>query len=723
MPQPFTYQHFIQAVQSFKDDMLMCYFDEAVGIYCNLRHISVGPRPASVKDFSTQYADAYEAANNAILIVAKKIGSYNPAIGEFRSYLHTSLENALKDILKVDGYLPSFSNDIENEPDTTESDTDERVRRHKDDAFETMIRFIDTLPEIKRAAVYASAFGQVLRPDLKGYGRNYADILAQMYNTTALYIRQLATEGKQAAIDEVHRQGFNERSMSEVYMGALQVKTPARDINDEVLQAVGQLDEFQRFMLLRHLAGTIDENETNNKTVKTMSVWGGMLDRGAGESIRKEDVNLPFLHDGTNKVEDLPAETKDILSLIYEFNGFSSFLPADILEDAGKVKVFLDEKEDRTVLVPLKKLEEELESLKQEVADVSEQIEDLKKAKRPDQARIGKLEEKKRQLEKKIKRIKDIIAKAKSAGIDSWSFPVTVLGYYWRDPGTDKHGVYSKSTKSPEIHLMVGTIKNLYGPVAKHIAMMTGIVFVHELMHAFFDNHDPYIHHDDYRIIEEPIAEYGMLRFMEMFERCHPKYEGILEMAMKHVESKQDIDGVCHYGFGRYLFDERADFCVDWVTLFHLSWPSLVARPAERQEYESLISPIKYPRNECFCESKLFDVLKAKRFFCSGYEPGWRDDGSEFYLTVNSIVAKNPQFLSDYPAKRTVRMTFVSKTGTILFGGEATVVSKGRFLVGASPLLDEFVCYYGALSKPSFAFYEEKPSDGIHTAEWVAIEL
>ncbi len=289
MPQPFTYQHFIQAVQSFKDDMLMCYFDEAVGIYCNLRHISVGPRPASVKDFSTQYADAYEAANNAILIVAKKIGSYNPAIGEFRSYLHTSLENALKDILKVDGYLPSFSNDIENEPDTTESDTDERVRRHKDDAFETMIRFIDTLPEIKRAAVYASAFGQVLRPDLKGYGRNYADILAQMYNTTALYIRQLATEGKQAAIDEVHRQGFNERSMSEVYMGALQVKTPARDINDEVLQAVGQLDEFQQFMLLRHLAGTIDENETNNKTVKTMSVWGGMLDRGAGESIRKED--------------------------------------------------------------------------------------------------------------------------------------------------------------------------------------------------------------------------------------------------------------------------------------------------------------------------------------------------------------------------------------------------------------------------------------------------
>lgn len=31
-PKPFTYEHFIQAVQSLKDDMLMYYIDEAVGM-------------------------------------------------------------------------------------------------------------------------------------------------------------------------------------------------------------------------------------------------------------------------------------------------------------------------------------------------------------------------------------------------------------------------------------------------------------------------------------------------------------------------------------------------------------------------------------------------------------------------------------------------------------------------------------------------------------------
>lgn len=708
MPQPFTYQHFIQAVQSFKDDMLMCYFDEAVGIYCNLRHISVGPRPASVKDFSTQYADAYEAANNAILIVAKKIGSYNPAIGEFRSYLHTSLENALKDILKTDGYLPSFSNDIENEPDTTESDTDERVRRHKDDAFETMIRFIDTLPEIKRAAVYASAFGQVLRPDLKGYGRNYADILAQLYNTTALYIRQLATEGKQAAIDEVHRQGFNERSMSEVYMGALQVKTPARDINDEVLQAVGQLDEFQQFMLLRHLVGTIDENETNNKTVKTMSVWGGMLERGAGESIRKEDVNLPFLHDGTNKVEDLPADTKEILSLIYEFNGFSSFLPADILEDAGKVKVFLDEEETKKVLVTLKQLEDERDSLKAEVERLKKLVEELMKLPNADQREIEKIYDRIRRLEGKIEKIEDIIKRMKRNRIDTIELEVELLGKYDREKA--------------EIRLMMGTINRLYrskGLVVK----MTAIVFVHELMHAFFDMRDPYVEHPHCRSIEEPIAEYGMLCFMEMFERCCSGYAGILNTAKEMVEEKKYSLGVCDYGFGSYLFDDKSSFGVDWVSLFHSACTSLLMNAPVVLDYGKMISEISYPRNERSCEWRLFEVLKPRRFFFSGYEPGWRKDGSELYFTIKSSLAKSPQFLADYPAKMAVRLTFISKTGANRFWGEARVVSEGRFRIGSSPLLDEFVSCFGMLSKPSFAFYEEKPSDGIHTAEWVAIEL
>jgi len=282
MPQPFTYPHFIQAIQSSKEDMLMFYIDEAVAIYCKLKGKPVGFRPANRKDSSLEYDDAFEAANYAVCKVAKKIGAYNPEMDTFKDYLDKALGNALKDIMEEDGRsdffdqtskkkhkddepekhirvnLDDFRGDADSaaEPDSSASDMAARVREHKDDALETMIRFIDTLPEIQRAAVYASAFGQVLRPDLEGYGRNYAEIVAKMYQTTALYIRKLASDGKKAALEEARNLGFNERSIGTISIGMLQVRATPTNPYDAVLQAIDKLDPYQQFMLLRHLANT-----------------------------------------------------------------------------------------------------------------------------------------------------------------------------------------------------------------------------------------------------------------------------------------------------------------------------------------------------------------------------------------------------------------------------------------------------------------------------------
>jgi len=254
---PFTYEHFIQSFQLLKDDMLMYYIDEAVAIYCKLKGKAVGPRPANRKDYSLEYEDAFEAANCAIYIAATKMGAYKPEKGQFRPYLRRAIESALRDIFRADGYGIITSGNIENEPDTSDSDLEERIRRHKDDALETIIRFIDTLPEINRAAVYASAFGQALRPDLESYGRNYAEIVAKQYQTTAPYIRKLASEGKAAALKEAERLGFSERSIGTISIGMMlaKVKTPP-DPYDAVIQAVDKLDPYQQFMLLRHLANT-----------------------------------------------------------------------------------------------------------------------------------------------------------------------------------------------------------------------------------------------------------------------------------------------------------------------------------------------------------------------------------------------------------------------------------------------------------------------------------
>ena len=281
-PEPFTYEHFLLALRSCKDDMLMYYIDEAVGIYCRLRGISVGRRPANPGDYSQQYAIAYEAANYAVWRVSTKIGAYSPdpKKGTFKQYLDTSLTNALKDILKEDGIGDFFDQtskkkksepepethrrvDVDyfwgateqtKEPDDDVAEREARIRKHQDEALETMINYIDTLPAIKRAAIYASAFGQALRPDLEGFGRNYADVLAQMYGTTAEYIRKLAAEGKKAALEKAREEGYGEDSMAGVSMSFLQVVQPTPDINDMVLKAVGELDPYHQFLLLRHLA-------------------------------------------------------------------------------------------------------------------------------------------------------------------------------------------------------------------------------------------------------------------------------------------------------------------------------------------------------------------------------------------------------------------------------------------------------------------------------------
>jgi hypothetical protein len=277
---PFTYEHFTKVLTD--GDILLFYIDVAVSIYCRLKGISVGARPVSPSDYKPPYSDAFSAANYAVYKVASKIGSYKPDERDFKNYLDTALGNALKDIMEeegksdffdqtskkkskddepekhsrvnVDSYRGSAGED--SEPDDESAQRRERVRQHVDDAYETMIAFIDDLPDMNRDAVYASAFGQILRPDLPNYGRNYAEIVAAAYHTTAQYIRKIASEGKKAALEMVNLRGFNKQSMDSVLIGF--VPANATKTYDEVLEAVDHLDGFQQFMLLRHLADKVE---------------------------------------------------------------------------------------------------------------------------------------------------------------------------------------------------------------------------------------------------------------------------------------------------------------------------------------------------------------------------------------------------------------------------------------------------------------------------------
>lgn len=448
-----------------------------------------------------------------------------------------------------------------------------------------------------------------------------------------------------------------------------------------------------------------------------MSAWGDMMKRSSGEVLRREDMVMFWKRGEDNPFKGvLDSETEKILSEIHSFGGFAPFLPADILEYDGKVQVFLDEEETRKVPVTLKQLEDERDSLKAEVEGLKKLVEELMKNPNVDQREIEKILRKIEKLEGKIEDIEDIIKRMTAAGIDTIELEVELLGYYVREKF--------------EIHLMMGTIEKRYrskGLVAK----MTAIVLVHELMHAFFDVRDPYLKHPHCRSIEEPIVEYGMLCFMEMFERCYPGYAGILNTAKEMVEEKKYSLGVCDYGFGSYLFEDRASFGVDWVSLFCSTCTFLLMNAPQVQDYGKMISAIRYPRRERSCEGKLYEALKPRRFFYFGGKSSWRNNGNQLYFNVSRTLSNDPRFVFEYPETAKVNMKFFDKTGVQRCEGEMTLGTRIHFFCGnTNPLLGQFAGAFGRYNKAGkivrkgpFAFYEEKPSDGILPAEWVAIEM
>ena len=54
---PFTFEHFVVAMNGLKDDLLTPYIDYAISIYCKMRNIRV-KKPDEISEYTGAYADA-----------------------------------------------------------------------------------------------------------------------------------------------------------------------------------------------------------------------------------------------------------------------------------------------------------------------------------------------------------------------------------------------------------------------------------------------------------------------------------------------------------------------------------------------------------------------------------------------------------------------------------------------------------------------------------------
>ena len=432
-----------------------------------------------------------------------------------------------------------------------------------------------------------------------------------------------------------------------------------------------------------------------------MSIWSDIEDRSSGDSVRKEDA---FVCKKENPmVPDLDARTSELLCNVDCFKCFSSFIPGEIHDE---VDVILKDQEIREVRVTLAELVKELERLEDELE-------------KRNKAGVG--QEELGEIQGKIFRLKDIIAYCRKNGLSEYTCEVELLGKYTRVNG------------KPTIYLMWGTLMHKNDHVN-----LTAIVYVHELMHAYFDMHYDakrnYIPHPHCSVIEEPIAEFGMLRFMEMFDRVDPSRR-ILEKAISHVKAKKNSFGVCHYGFGYYLYEDRNNFCTNWVDLFHMSCLGIDEFGTAMGAYQSLISPITYPSHEYLCEEALYKVVRPKRFFFTTnvgvYLPTAGYGKERMEAPVSKDVCNCAQFRTDYrymgPQK--VYITFVDKKG-FKIRGKATICKNSsssnplgmRFNIARDKQL---VINYASHFKTGgqFLFYEDSQAQGGNLAEWIARKI
>lgn len=115
--------------------------------------------------------------------------------------------------------------------------------------------------------------------------------------------------------------------------------------------------------------------------------------------------------------------------------------------------------------------------------------------------------------------------------------------------------------------------------VLKHTGWVYRIVFtyIHEMMHAFYDSDRLGDSPNSIEYVEEPLAEYGMLKFMTAFVQKYPEHKHLLDDAINTVNEKQYTLGISHYAFGEYLYQNYP----------HIEWEKLMLDAKNKVDVDS----------------------------------------------------------------------------------------------------------------------------------------
>lgn len=198
--------------------------------------------------------------------------------------------------------------------------------------------------------------------------------------------------------------------------------------------------------------------------------------------------------------------------------------------------------------------------------------------------RTDKEEIKSKYLEPSFKNIKDSITRAKE-GI--------LLGLYSIKLS------WFEEYKHPAIFLIADNIEN-YSTVHKIDAgLVFGFVYVHEMMHAYYDSLN-YRGYPSATELEEAFAECGMLFFLDELKGYKPFGE-VFYAAEENVRLKQATNALPHYGFGLSLFQKskREKMLSENIERYReiSNWINEIPTREEFKIYTDLLCQL-YPSND-----------------------------------------------------------------------------------------------------------------------------
>ena len=243
-----------------------------------------------------------------------------------------------------------------------------------------------------------------------------------------------------------------------------------------------------------------------------------------------------------NSTKDIKPEVLSVLSLI---DAHPYLLPDTDMQSLGDLHnrlsvEFVDDcaSRTRTICMTMEELKSLINSLEEKNKGIKKYNQPLKEQEHAlrrinNHAEANRIECQMRQTYW-ISPIREIFDKKKKEGYngkDKIDFPQIV----------HRSGYYTRDNDKPKVVLENSTI---FGVIP---------TYIHEMMHAYYDERLGK-KRNDAEFVEEPLAEYGMLKFLESFVNANPDYNYLLDNALRNVRNKQQSFGLAHYGFGEYLY-------------------------------------------------------------------------------------------------------------------------------------------------------------------------